>query len=53
MRFQFSHDALKPLCHDIICVVDGMVFIVAVKTSTKLLYWTYVDVLIGISIFVL
>jgi len=55
MRSQLSHDALKPLrltSHDVKCVVEGMAYIVTVKTLTRLFYWTYVDVLIRISIFV-
>jgi hypothetical protein len=38
MRSQFSYDALKALrltSHDVKCLVDGMAFIVAVKTLTK------------------
>jgi len=53
MRSQLSHDALKPLClpsHDVKCVVEGMAYIVTVKTLTKLLYWTYVDVWTGVLI---
>lgn len=56
MKSQLSHDALKPLrltSRDVKCVIEGMAYIVTVKTLTKLLYWTYVDVLIKISIFVM
>jgi hypothetical protein len=39
MRSQLSHDTLKPLrltSHDVKCVVEGMAYIVTVKTLTKL-----------------
>ena len=55
MRSQLIDDALKPLCltsRDVKCVVEGMDYIVTVETMAKLLYWTYVDVQIRISIFV-